>query len=64
VSRVHPSVFGRSGLALSLPAIVGQSGAGPVVTPELDEDERERLEHSADVLRQSIRTLDAQADRL
>jgi malate/lactate dehydrogenase len=44
-------------LALSLPAIVGVSGATQVVEPELSREERNGLEHSAAVLRQAIASL-------
>ena len=64
VSRVQTGVLGLSDVALSLPTIVGRGGAIRVVTPDLDEDERERLQQSAAVLRQSIGTLGATADRV
>jgi L-lactate dehydrogenase len=48
---------GLNGVALSLPAVVGASGAAEVLEPEMSADERQRLEHSADVLRRAIREL-------
>jgi L-lactate dehydrogenase len=53
VSRVQDGVLGLTDVALSLPAVVGARGAGDVLTPEISADERERLHHSADVLRQA-----------
>jgi L-lactate dehydrogenase len=43
--------LGGSPVALSLPTVVGRSGAGDVLLPPLDEGERLALRHSADVLR-------------
>jgi L-lactate dehydrogenase len=57
VSRVQNGALGLKDLALSLPAIVGASGAAQVVEPELSPEERDRLEHSAAVLRQAIAAL-------
>lgn len=50
VSRLQQGALGLSGVALSLPAIVGRDGAVEVVEPELDERERSALLHSAEVL--------------
>jgi L-lactate dehydrogenase len=55
VSRVQDGVLGLKDVALSLPAIVGASGAAEVIGPELSGDERERLEQSAAVLRDAAR---------
>ena len=57
VSRVQDGALGLKDLALSLPAIVGANGAAQVVEPELSREERDRLQHSADVLRQAIASL-------
>ena len=51
VSRVHEGTLGLRKVALSLPAIVGAQGAANVLEPQMSADERQRLEHSADVLR-------------
>jgi L-lactate dehydrogenase len=51
VSRVQDGTFGFQDVALSLPAVVGRTGASTVLLPEMNEDERERLQRSADVLR-------------
>jgi L-lactate dehydrogenase len=59
VSRVQTGVLGLRDVALSLPVVVSHGGADPVITPEMDQDERERLDRSAAVLRQSIATLKA-----
>jgi malate/lactate dehydrogenase len=44
-------------VALSLPTIVGREGAEQVLEPAMDAAERERLEHSADVLRRAAEQL-------
>ncbi|MGE0450345.1 MAG: L-lactate dehydrogenase [Vicinamibacterales bacterium] len=54
VSRVQEGAFGLSDVALSLPAVVGTSGASRVLEPEMNADERERLAHSSHVLREAI----------
>jgi L-lactate dehydrogenase len=51
VSRVQTGACGVREVALSLPAVVGRAGADTVLEPEMSADERQRLEHSADVLR-------------
>jgi L-lactate dehydrogenase len=53
VSRLQEGALGLRGVALSLPTIVGVDGAADVLEPEISSDERERLEHSADVLRRA-----------
>jgi L-lactate dehydrogenase len=53
VSRLQEGALGLTDVALSLPAVVGGRGAADVLTPEISADERERLHHSADVLRQA-----------
>ena len=50
VSRVQTGAAGVRGVALSLPALVGAAGAGPVVEPAMDAAEREALSASAAVL--------------
>jgi L-lactate dehydrogenase len=54
VSRIQEGALGLSHIALSLPTIVGAEGANEVLQPEMDADERERLQHSADVLRRIV----------
>jgi L-lactate dehydrogenase len=51
VSRVQDGTLGLRDVALSLPSIVGVQGAADVLEPQMSSHERERLEHSADVLR-------------
>lgn len=51
VSRVQEGILGLAGVALSLPTVVGSHGAAEVLEPEISGEERERLHHSADVLR-------------
>jgi L-lactate dehydrogenase len=53
VSRRQEGALGMTGVALSLPTIVGSAGAVEVLEPEISTDERRHLEHSADVLRQA-----------
>jgi L-lactate dehydrogenase len=57
VSRVQDGVLGLHGVALSMPTIVGAEGAEEVLEPELIEDERLRLNHSAEVLRGAFHQL-------
>lgn len=54
VSRVQDDAAGYGGVALSLPTVVGPDGATQVVLPEMTDDERRRLDHSASVLRDAI----------
>jgi len=57
VSRVQDGALGLKDVALSLPAIVGTSGAAQVVDPVLSREEGDALERSAAVLRQGIASL-------
>ena len=57
VSRVQDGALGLKDVPLSLPAIVGTSGAAQVVEPVLSREERDALERSAAVLRQGIASL-------
>lgn len=54
VSTVQNGPFGLTEVALSLPTIVGGSGAEEVIEPELDDAERTALEQSAAVLADAI----------
>lgn len=51
VSRVQDGAAGITGIALSLPAIVGRAGATQVIAPDLDATERAALHASAEALR-------------
>jgi L-lactate dehydrogenase len=51
VSRVHDGAAGITGVALSLPTVVGRDGATEVIVPEMDDGERAALVRSAEVLR-------------
>lgn len=51
VSRVQQGAAGITGVALSLPAVVGRDGATDVIVPDMDDDERDALARSAEVLR-------------
>jgi L-lactate dehydrogenase len=44
----------KYGVTLSLPSIVGREGIAGVIEPEMSDEERKALEHSADVLRKSL----------
>ena len=57
VSRVQAATAGVEGVALSLPAIIGSGGATTVLTPKMDDTERESLINSAGVLRAARREL-------
>ena len=57
ISRVQDGVLALDDIAISLPAIVGASGAAEVIEPQLDDAERSALERSADVIRQAITSL-------
>jgi L-lactate dehydrogenase len=57
VSRVQEGALGLSGVALSLPTVVGRAGAEQVIEPELDASEREALEASAEILRGARRSV-------
>jgi len=53
ISRLQSGALGLNDIALSLPTIVSAEGATEVLEPELDEDEKVLLEHSASVLRKA-----------
>jgi L-lactate dehydrogenase len=57
VSRVQSGALGLHDVALSLPTVVDVAGAVDVLSPRMDDAEREGLEHSADVLRKAIASL-------
>ena len=57
VSRVQSGALGLRDVALSLPTVVDVAGAVDVISPRLDDAERQGLEHSADVLRKAIASL-------
>jgi len=58
VSRVQEGALGLTNVALSLPTVVGAEGAAEVLEPEISGDERQRVQHSADLLRQAAAGLD------
>jgi len=51
VSRLQEGTAGLDGVCISLPAIVGRTGAAEVLEPELNDLERAALTHSAELLR-------------
>jgi L-lactate dehydrogenase len=53
VSRVQDGALGLRNVALSLPAVVGAEGARDVLEPEISDDERQRIDQSANVLRRA-----------
>lgn len=57
VSRVQEGACGIEGVSLSLPTIVGAQGAAEVLEPNLDDKEREGLDHSASVLREALESI-------
>jgi L-lactate dehydrogenase len=57
VSRVQTGAMGLSGVALSLPCLVGAGGAYEVVEPELDPSEQAALRASAEVLQAAYASL-------
>ena len=58
VSRVQDGTLGLSGVALSLPSVVGSDGATEVLEPAMDDVERKGLMHSAEVLRTAQDSID------
>jgi L-lactate dehydrogenase len=59
VSRVQGSTLGVGDVAISLPAIVGAHGAGPVITPVMTDGELAAFNRSAEILDNAARTLHA-----
>lgn len=57
VSRVQDGALGLSGVALSLPTVVGSPGGVRVLEPAMAPEEREGVERSADVLRRALADL-------
>jgi L-lactate dehydrogenase len=53
ISRVQDGALGIRGVAISLPAVIGRSGAIQVIEPDMSPNERAGLERSVDVLRQA-----------
>lgn len=53
ISRVQEGAAGIRDVAISLPTIVGRTGAVEVIEPEMDAEEREALSRSVEVLRQA-----------
>jgi L-lactate dehydrogenase len=57
VSRVQAGALGLRDVALSLPTVVDVGGAVDVLSPRMDDAEREGLERSAAVLREAIASI-------
>ena len=57
VSRVQAGALGLRDVALSLPTVVDVAGAVDVLSPRMDDAEREGLERSAAVLREAIASI-------
>jgi L-lactate dehydrogenase len=51
------------GVTLSLPSIVGREGVAGVIEPEMSDNERKALEHSAEVLRKSLSRVQLERQR-
>lgn len=51
------SVEGINDVTLSLPRIVSAGGIGPALYPSLDDDERAKLKHSAEVIKEALAQL-------
>jgi L-lactate dehydrogenase len=58
VSRVQTGALGLRDVALSLPTVVDVGGAVDVIPPTMDDVEGRALEHSAEVLRTAIASLE------
>ena len=54
VSSVQHGEFGVSGVALSLPVIVGKNGVDGIVPISLSEEEQKKLKDSAEILKKVI----------
>lgn len=54
VTRIQEGVLGLTDVALSLPTVVGREGGVQIIEPDMSSDERDRLEHSATVLKAAI----------
>jgi L-lactate dehydrogenase len=57
VSSLIGNYYGLSDVCFSLPTVVDRSGVEQIIQLELAEDEIEKLRHSADVLKATIRSL-------
>lgn len=51
VTRVQEGAFGFADIALSLPCVVGRTGAVDVLEPEMDQHEHDALARSVEILR-------------
>jgi L-lactate dehydrogenase len=58
VSRVQHGVLGLSGVALSLPAVIGPQGAVEVIDPQMDNVEMQALHRSAQVIQRALAELE------
>jgi L-lactate dehydrogenase len=61
VSTLLQGEYGISDVCLSLPAVVSDTGIVRIVAGPLSENEKELLQHSANVLKKSIASLKVQA---
>jgi len=61
ISRVQEGALGIRDVAISLPAIVGGSGAVEVIEPDMDVEERAALERSVEVLRRAYQLAQSKA---
>jgi L-lactate dehydrogenase len=54
VSRVQQGALGLTGIALSLPTVVGAQGATEIIAPEMEPAEAQALSRSAAVIRKAL----------
>ena len=60
VSTLLDGHYGIDDLCMSVPAVIGSGGVEYVLDIPLNPDENRRLAHSASVLRDAIRSLEAE----
>ena len=56
VSLMFQGEYGISGVAMSLPAVIGRNGIERVITPRLTAEEQQRLRSSAAELAEILQT--------
>lgn len=59
VSMVQSGAYGLTNVALSLPAVIGVNGVEEVLELKLSEEEQQALQHSGEVLRKAIESIEA-----
>ncbi len=56
-TRLNGEFLGMKGVALSLPCVVGKQGRLAIVPPQLDDDEKQALLNSYNVLREALQSV-------